>query len=85
MSLVPKITHLEGEEQAVSNGLIPDQIEVEIYDGKIFVEWDPDATVTPLGQLPYPVFKSSLEAQGQNLPRYIQQEFDDFLQCGRLE
>ena len=33
----------------------------------------------------YPAFKASLEAQGQYLPRYIQQEFDDFLQCGRLE
>lgn len=33
----------------------------------------------------YPAFKASLETQGQNLPRYIQQEFDDFLQCGRLE
>jgi ribosomal protein S27E len=33
----------------------------------------------------YPALKASLEAQGQNLPRYIQQEFDDFLQCGRLE
>ena len=32
----------------------------------------------------YPVFKASLEAQGQHLPRYIQQDFDDFLQCGRL-
>lgn len=33
----------------------------------------------------YPAFKASLEAQGQYLPRYIQQEFEDFLQCGRLE
>ena len=33
----------------------------------------------------YPAFKASLEAQGQHLPRYIQQEFDDYLQCGRLE
>ena len=24
----------------------------------------------------YPAFKASLEAQGQHLPRYIQQEFD---------
>lgn len=31
----------------------------------------------------YPVFRALLEAQGQNLPRYIQQEFEDFLQCGR--
>ena len=33
----------------------------------------------------YPAFKASLEARGQYLPRYIQQEFDDFLHCGRLE
>ncbi len=33
----------------------------------------------------YPAFKASLEAQGRYLPRYIQQEFSDFLQCGRLE
>ncbi|MCL0143682.1 transposase zinc-binding domain-containing protein, partial [Klebsiella pneumoniae] len=28
---------------------------------------------------------ASLEAQGQHLPRYIQQEFNDLLQGGRLE
>jgi ribosomal protein S27E len=33
----------------------------------------------------YPVFKASLEEQEQNLPSYIQREFDDFLHCGRLE
>ena len=33
----------------------------------------------------YPAFKASLEAQGHQLPQYIEQEFDDFLQCGRLE
>ena len=33
----------------------------------------------------YPAFKASLEAQGRYLPRYIQQEFSNFLQCGRLE
>ncbi len=33
----------------------------------------------------YPIFKASLKDQGQSLPLYIQQEFDDFLQCGRLE
>ena len=33
----------------------------------------------------YPIFKASLEDQGQSLPLYIQQEFDDFLQCGRLK
>ena len=33
----------------------------------------------------YPAFKVSLEEQEQNLPSYIQREFDDFLCCGRLE
>lgn len=33
----------------------------------------------------YPTFKASLEFQGQNLPLYIQQEFEAFLECGRLE
>ena len=28
-------------------------IEVETFDGKVFVEWCPDAAVTPLGQLPF--------------------------------
>lgn len=27
----------------------------------------------------YPTFKASLEAQGQSLPLYLQQEFEDFL------
>ncbi len=33
----------------------------------------------------YPTFKASLENQGKTLPHYIQREFEDFLQCGRLE
>ena len=38
-----------------------------------------------LVQQHYPAFKASLEAQGQNLPRYIQQAFEGLLQSGRLE
>ena len=38
-----------------------------------------------LVQQHYPAFKASLEDQGQSLPRYVQREFEDFLQCGRLE
>ena len=38
-----------------------------------------------LVQQHYPVFKSSLNDQGQSLPRYVQREFEDFLQCGRLD
>lgn len=31
------------------------------------------------------MFKQYLDAQGRSLPGYVQQEFDNFLQCGRLE
>ena len=33
----------------------------------------------------YPIFKASLQDQGQSLPHYIQQQFDDFLKYSRLE
>jgi ribosomal protein S27E len=33
----------------------------------------------------YPDFLSAMEAQGRPLPGYVQNEFDAFLQCGRLE
>ena len=33
----------------------------------------------------YPAFKAHLEAQGAGLPRYVEQAFEDYLQCGRLE
>lgn len=33
----------------------------------------------------YPAFRDLMEAQGKELPTYIQREFDDFLKCGRLE
>jgi hypothetical protein len=33
----------------------------------------------------YPVFKAHLLAQGTVLPGYVEQEFEDYLKCGRLE
>jgi len=33
----------------------------------------------------YRIFTASLEDQGQSLPQYIQQQFDDFLKYSRLE
>ena len=33
----------------------------------------------------YPAFKAHLEAQGTALPPYVEQEFEDYLKCGRLE
>ena len=53
MILPPKFAHPEGEGSKFSQSTLSDQVEVDTYDGKIFVEWDPSAAVTPLGQLPF--------------------------------
>lgn len=33
----------------------------------------------------YPLFLAELEGQGRTLPKYVQQEFEGYLKCGRLE
>ena len=33
----------------------------------------------------YPVFAEQMAAQGTPLPKYVQREFEDYLNCGRLE
>jgi hypothetical protein len=33
--------------------VLPEAVEVETYAGKLHIEWDPDAAVTPIGQLPF--------------------------------
>jgi len=33
----------------------------------------------------YPAFKADLAAQGMELPGNVQQEFEEYLKCGRLE
>jgi len=33
----------------------------------------------------YPAFKAHLAAQGNALPGYVEQEFEEYLKCGRLE
>jgi len=53
MILPPKLTHPEGEEKPTENSSNYDQIDVETFDGKVFVEWDPEASVTPLALLPF--------------------------------
>ena len=53
MKLPSKQTHLISESNGLSDLSINKPIEVDTFDGKLFVEWDPDASVTPLGQLPF--------------------------------
>ena len=53
MTYLPTSVHPEGELNLPikSDVLLP--IEVDTFDGKVHVEWDPDAAVTALGQLPF--------------------------------
>ena len=47
------VVHPKGEEE--NGALVPDMepITVETFGGRIHVEWNPQAAVTPLGQLPF--------------------------------
>ncbi len=53
MMLKPAAVHPEGEATLPSKRPLSDRIEVATYGGKLFVEWDPDAAVTPVGPLPF--------------------------------
>ncbi len=53
MVLPPAIIHPQGEVTNPPKKALSHAIKVETFDGKVFVEWDPDAAVTPLGQLPF--------------------------------
>ncbi len=40
----------------------PGPVPVDTFGGRIYVEWDPQAAVTPLGQLPF--FTECLQVSG---------------------
>ncbi len=48
-----KPSHPSGEQASAVNKVLPEAVEVETYAGKLQIEWDPDAAVTPIGQLPF--------------------------------
>lgn len=48
-----KITHPSGEQITESDRSNSEQICVDTFDGKLHVEWDPEAALTPIGQLPF--------------------------------
>ena len=45
--------HPQGESRNPPSPGSPPPIPVDTYGGRIYVEWDPQAVVTPLGQLPF--------------------------------
>ncbi|MCU7940984.1 MAG: hypothetical protein KZQ68_17045 [gamma proteobacterium symbiont of Bathyaustriella thionipta] len=53
MILPPKIIHPVDEAQLPEKTTLFEAVEVETYGGKLQIEWDQDAAVTPIGQLPF--------------------------------
>ena len=53
MKNVPQQTHPEGEVKIPQRSVLTQELEVETFAGKVQVHWDPDASVTPLGQLAF--------------------------------
>ncbi|MGB5649453.1 MAG: transposase [Sedimenticolaceae bacterium] len=53
MVLPPKSLHPLGERNVAEKRPISTAMEVETFAGKVHVEWDPTAAVTPIGQLPF--------------------------------
>ena len=53
MVLPPKVLHPTGEAILSEIRPLSTAIEVETFAGKVHVEWDPTAAVTPIGQLPF--------------------------------
>jgi hypothetical protein len=52
--LIPPNLHPTGEPEIFSEALRTQAaLAVETFDGRVHVEWDPQAAVTPLGQLPF--------------------------------
>jgi hypothetical protein len=53
MILPPKVSHPEGDKAISLQKREISTLVAETFDGKIHIEWDPQAQVTPLGQLPF--------------------------------
>ncbi|UYM15878.1 transposase [Endozoicomonas euniceicola] len=49
----PKPTPPKGELSEMEKDPLSVKLEVDSFDGKIHVEWEPEASVTPMGQLPF--------------------------------
>ena len=49
----PKPAHPKGELSEMEKDPLSVKLEVDSFDGKIHVEWEPEASVTPMGQLAF--------------------------------
>lgn len=53
MGMPDNCLHPVGEAKNLPEIKNNELIEVETFDGKVFIDWDPDAAVTPMGQLAF--------------------------------
>ena len=53
MILPPKSIHSKGEDLTAAQTTRVKALEVDTFDGKLHVEWDSSASITPMGQLPF--------------------------------
>ncbi len=53
MVLPQKSNHPTGEQLPATRNPLSEAVEVDTFAGKLHIEWDPNATVTPMGQLPF--------------------------------
>jgi len=53
MVLPPKVVHPNGDQKVSLKKREIASLVADTFDGKIHIEWDPQAQVTPLGQLPF--------------------------------
>ncbi|MFT5162302.1 MAG: hypothetical protein ACI9FJ_000870, partial [Alteromonadaceae bacterium] len=53
MVLPPVPTHPKGEVNLPVEKEVFAPIALDTFDGKVRVEWEPNASVTPIGQLPF--------------------------------
>jgi hypothetical protein len=68
LQIAPVSAHLSGETQlpVPASLLLPDALSLETCGGRVRVEWDPQAPVTPLGQLVF--FAQFLQTSGRFAP-----------------
>ena len=53
MVLLPKPAHPMGEPSELSKQVATATLEVDTFEGKIQIEWEPGASVTPMEQLAF--------------------------------
>ena len=53
MVLPPKSDHPTGDQALATRNPLSEAVEVDTYAGKLHIEWDSNAQVTPMGQLPF--------------------------------